>query len=193
MPVAVIRNQRELLAIQSLVGSNGNKSPTCSRRILILPTPHPLPTVNVHFGGSNYCPSTCDEKNIYWEDGGPLFDESIYDGSWMGMNLDQPFEGFSCLQVISLPRSSIPEIEKKIPKKVWYGHGIPKIDDLGCAAQVATVCMANCPTGVGREYKQETRTKRKHWSPPPLGCGAVPEPGALAALDVSSSRDATLA
>ncbi len=41
MPVAVIRNQRELLAIQSLVGSNGNKRPTCSRRILILPPPTP--------------------------------------------------------------------------------------------------------------------------------------------------------
>ncbi len=38
----------------------------------------------------------CQPNDIQWEDEGPNFDESIYEG-WMGMNIDN--RDWSCLQV----------------------------------------------------------------------------------------------
>lgn len=48
-------------------------------------------------GGRVYClEGNCGNQYIYWEDGGALYDPSLYDDSWLPLNLDQNLE---CLMV----------------------------------------------------------------------------------------------
>ncbi len=53
--------------------------------------------LNGHMDSACVSAQNCNANDIQWEDGGPGFDESIYEG-WMGMNIDNRER--SCLQVM---------------------------------------------------------------------------------------------
>ncbi len=59
--------------------------------------------LNAHLDPTCVSAGNCQSSDIVWEDGGPGFDESLYDG-WLGMNIDA--RNLACVNV-SITRNGI--------------------------------------------------------------------------------------